>query len=57
MTSEKVMKNEAPKRVDLDPGVASGGGDLGENPYGCGKTHIFAKSEHITWEWHTNGPG
>ena len=34
MTSEKVMKNEAPKRADLDPGggVASGGGDLGENP-------------------------
>ena len=54
----KVMKNEAPKKADLGPG--GGGlrpGCSGENPYGCGKTHIFRNSDNITEEGHTYGPG
>ena len=56
----KDMKNEVKKYADLGPQGPGGGGtdpgSSGEYPCACGKTHMFVKSGHITWEGHTNGP-
>ena len=57
MTSEKVMKNEAPKRADLGPGGGASGAGSWWGTLARVVKHIFVNSEHLTREGPTNGPG